>query len=489
MIDRFLNRLTMYKIVSFGLMLLLAVAELFALTDVISISASGLFLSVFVLGAVCYASNELLARLYRLPSNTESFMISALILACVLPPITSWQRAGWVALTAVIAMASKYVLVYRGSHIFNPVAIGAFVVSVTGVLPATWWIGSPPLAPFTLLLGLVVLRKTRRFTMFLSFAAAALLTMLLVGSVQHGQPPDTVLKNAILSWPLIFFGTIMLTEPATAPKLRFYQVLYAIIVGCLFSSQLHAGGLSTTPQAVLLLGNLFALLTTPTRGVLLTLKRTTQLSPTIYELTFVAPVKQNMRFIAGQYLEWTLPHRRPDIRGNRRSFSIVSSPNETEVRIAIKHFERSSSFKTALLALQPGQTIRAAHPAGSFTLPADPALPLLFIAGGVGITPYISMLGALFAAGQRRDITLLYLASDKQDQVYKDVLKSAEKIGLKTRYVTGRLSDEDLHKLATKPNQRYYISGPDGMVRYYKHELRRRGVPVRHLKSDYFTGY
>jgi ferredoxin-NADP reductase len=489
-IDSILNRYTMYRVVVYGLAALLGVSLVFALTGLLFISATGLCASIAILAAVTYAANRLLATLLRVPANTESWLITALILACILPPPTTLQRGLAIGLTGLLAMAGKYLLRWRGSNIFNPVAIAAVIVSVFGILPATWWIGSPPLAVPVIIVGLIVLRKARRFSLFASFALASLLMMLLIGSVLQGQSAELVLKTAVLSWPLIFLGTIMLTEPSTLPASLYYQLLYGLLVGCVFASQLHVGRISTTPQAALVIGNIFTVLVSPGLGMLVKLKRREQLTPRTYDLTFEVPRADRFMFLPGQYMEWTLPHAKVDSRGNRRTFTIASSPTEKELRIGIRRNEPSSSFKNALLALKPGQHIRAAHLGGDFVLPHDSRQSLVFIAGGVGITPFRSMLKYLTDIGQQRAITLLYIASNEQDFVYQEVLGQAAAIGLKTHYVVGRLEAAQLKNLLPTPEeQSFYISGPDALVRQYGGLVHGLGVSWRHIRTDDFSGY
>jgi Na+-transporting NADH:ubiquinone oxidoreductase subunit NqrB len=215
-IDAFLNRLTMYKIVLYGLLVLLIIADILAWTGVLSIGPVALLVSGVVLGATCYIANELLGRLYHAPRNSESYLITALILTCILPPADSVHRALLVALTGVIAMASKYLLTWRGSHFLNPAATGALVMSVAGLLPATWWVATPAVVIPTSLLALAVLRKQRKFQLFLVFAGSVILLMLYIGVGFHDQSVWNVFKNAWLSWPIIFMGSIMLVAKPTS---------------------------------------------------------------------------------------------------------------------------------------------------------------------------------------------------------------------------------------------------------------------------------
>ncbi|HEY4160690.1 MAG TPA: hypothetical protein VGM08_01380, partial [Candidatus Saccharimonadales bacterium] len=460
-IDSLLNKITMYKLMVYGLCLLLAIAAVLGFTGAVSISSGALLVSVGLLIISCYAANKAFSVLLHVPTNTESWLISALILACILPQADSASKAAYTVLAGLLAMASKFVIRYRGRHVLNPAALGAGVVSVTGLLAATWWIATPWMTPFTALLAFVVLRKQHRFQMFFCFAAAAVSMLVLTGTVLQGVDLALVLRTAVLSWPIIFFGSIMLTEPATLPPTRYYQLLLAVIVGLLFASQLHVIGLSTTPQAVLLVGNVLSALAIPARGYVLRLKGVRRLTPTTYEVSFNRP--PGLRFRSGQYAELTMAHARADSRGNRRTFSIVSSPAEPEVRFAFKVSGRGSSFKKALVALKPDSPVRLSHIAGDFTLPQDTAKPLLFIAGGIGATPYHSMIGSLTSP---RDIVLLYLVTDLQDVAYQADFDQAVQFGVRTEYVQGRLTHETLQRLVPDLDKRLvYISGPDGLVR------------------------
>jgi ferredoxin-NADP reductase len=479
----------MYRVVLYGLIALLVIAEALALTGGISISGGGLALSGVALLVSCYAANRLFAWLFQAAANTESWLITALILACILAPATTPGRVGAVALAGVVAMASKYLLVWRGSHIFNPAAFAAFGLSLAGIVPATWWVGSPWMAPFTIAVGVLVLRKLRKFTLFLAFGLAAGFMLLFVSCVLHNADIGDTVQAGILSWPIIFFGSIMLDEPITLPGTLYYQVLFAVLVGALFTSQLHVWQISTTPETALIIGNIFSLLFIPATGAMLRLRRLTRLAPDIFEAAFERP-RQGFAFAPGQYAEWTLPHHHPDGRGNRRLFSMASAPDETDIRIAFRHYEKGSTFKNALLQLQPGNYIRAAHVAGNFTLPSDARAPIAFIAGGIGITPIRSMVQQLAATGEQRDMVLLYFASSEQDFVFANDFRAAEAHGLKTFFIVGRPETETLRQYVPDLAQRInYISGPDVLVTACRSMLRSLGVPGSHIRTDHFTGY
>ncbi len=487
-IDAVLNNFTMYKVVLYGLMGLIAVAELLALLGVLSMSALGILMSLVVLGSVCFIVNELLGRVVRVSVSTESYLITASILTLILPPIDSLRAGLLVALCGVIAMVSKYLIAWRGSHIFNPAAFAAFVVSVTGILPVTWWVATPALVPGTVLLGLAVLRKQRQYGVFAIFGLIATAMLLLNGLVLHdlGLTAGALLKNALLSWPIIFMGSIMLTEPLTMPASKVNQALFAVLVGVIFGAQVHIGPLSSTPQLALLVGNLFALLVGVSFSGMLKVTKVEQLAKDIYEVSFARPAA--LRFRAGQYMEWTLTHPKADVRGNRRTFSVASGPQESSLRIAVRTSKPGSSYKAALINLRPGDRVRASHVAGSFTLPAR-SQPLLFIAGGIGITPFVSMIHALMATGKKYDVQLVYIARSEQHFVYRSLLQAAKAHGVQTEYVVGRLdADALVEMLPSLADRQVYISGPDAMVTSYSQALKKQ-VPRRRIHTDHFSGY
>ncbi len=487
-IDAVLNRYTMYRIIIYSLAAYLVVAFVLSFGHQVSVTPQGLVLSVALLCAVCYGTNLALSWLLRIPHNTESWLVSALILACIVPPASSPDHWLGLGLAGAIAMASKYLITFRGSHFLNPAAFGAFVVSAFGLLPVDWWVATPAMTASSIILALVVLRKQRRFQLFFTFALSAIAMQLVISSMIGGQPPAEALRTLLLAVPLLFFGSIMLPEPSTLPPTNRDQLLFAVLVGCLFASQIVVGPIALTPQVALLLGNLFTLLLAPASGTMLRLKELKRLTPTTFGLSFVP--KRQLVFAPGQYLEWTLPHVHPDARGNRRLFSIASSPTEKTILLGTKQYDPSSTFKATLLTLEPEAEIRVAHVAGSFTLPMDPNEPLLFVAGGIGITPYRSMLKYLIDTKQQRDIVLVYSAASEQEFVFKDVLKEAEKTGLRTHFVTGRLDATTLQQLVPDIATRItYLSGPDAMVTGYRHMARGLGVPGRHIRTDHFTGY
>lgn len=212
---------------------------------------------------------------------------------------------------------------------------------------------------------------------------------------------------------------------------------------------------------------------------------------------FFKPVNP-VHYTAGQFTELTLPHDNPDDRGIKRWFTLSSSPTEELLSITTKHSEPSSSFKETLFALDPGTEVNLADPMGDFVLPKDAGIPLVFVAGGIGITPFHSMLSWLADQGEQRDITFLYSVRNENEIIFQDTLKRANQHA--TIFVQepsaewggerGRVSAEKIVGLA-KPSAKtlVYLSGPEPMTEALHDDLLKHGLKKSQLVTDYFPGY
>lgn len=490
-IDRFLNSITMYRLVLYGLAAIALVAFVLSLFGVLPFSPLAMLSSGALLLAVCFGANFLFAKLSGRAVNIESADITALILFLIMAPPASLAEAKTIVLVAALAMAIKHVVTFRGKHIFNPAAIALVVVGLTGSGMGIWWIATPWLLPFMLVVGLLIVRKIRRFPLLFSFIGAALVSLSFVG-FHNGLALNHILALAFTSYPLVFLGTVMLTEPLTLPPTQRLQIVYAVIVGLLFGAQFAFGPLFSTPELALVIGNLFAFIVSPKYKLKLALLSSQRLSSDIYEFIFSA-VRRPV-FKAGQYFEWTLPRFFLDSRGNRRYFTIASSPTEKDLRIGVRLAAQSSRFKKELVALKPGDTVWAGSLSGDFTLLEDPTEKLVFIAGGIGITPFRSMAKYLIDTGEKRDILLIYACVSADHFVYRDIFTAAGPSGLRTLYLAtdtdGYLTRAMLEGAAPDFLERtFYLSGPNAMVETYEKMLEEAGVNPRRIRTDYFPGF
>ncbi len=500
-IDNQLNKISMYRLVLFYLILLLLLAFFLSVANVFSFDPFALLVSISLILAVCWITNWVFSQVYRVPVNVESFYITSLILALIITPVQSFHDFWFLGWAALLAMASKYILAFNGKHIFNPAALAVAITYFTLNQSASWWVGSTQMVAAVVLGGLLVVRKLGRFDMVLSFLFAAF-AAIGISDLFTGADFFASAQKVILYSPLLFFAFIILTEPLTTPPNRRLRIFYGLLVGVLFAPQLHIGSIYITPEVAILLGNLFSYMVSPKSRLVLKLKEKNRIAPDTYEFIFAAPRK--FAFVPGQYMEWTLGHADADSRGNRRYFTLASSPTEHNLRLGVKFYGNSSSFKKAMLAMNKDTEIHASQLAGDFTLPQDDEQKSVFIAGGIGITPFRSMIKYLLDTHQRRPITLFYSAPTVNDFVFKDVLDRAfQELGIRTIYTVtdnrdlpanwngkvGRISPDLIR--TTVPDYRkniFYISGSRGMVDSFKKSLHKLGVGDSQIKTDYFAG-
>ncbi len=498
-IDRFLDHTTMYRLVLWHLIVLLVAALALSAVGLLPYSPVSIVFSTVLVLAVCWITNIVFARVFAVPANQELIYITALIVALIMSPVglTDFSGMGALVFAAVWAMASKYIFAVGRKHVFNPAAFGVLLPALLLNQPATWWVGGNlPLLPVVLVGGLLIVRKLQRFDLIVTFLAVVLATILV--TTPPSQDVMTITETLRHS-PMFFFAFIMLTEPLTQPTRHWPRLVFAALVGLLFSPNTHIGSFYFTPEMALVIGNVFAWAISPKRRFVLTLERIEQAAADTYDFVFSSP--NRMAFQAGQYLEWTLGLDHADNRGNRRYFTVASAPTEDEVRLGVKFYRKPSAFKRALGDMAPGDTIHAAQIAGSFTLPSDPDRKLAFLAGGIGITPFRSMLQYLIDKGEARPIVVLYGCESQDDIAYGPVLDEAErKLGIRTVYAVARDArsgqypgyiDARLVKAAL-PDWRertFYISGPQAMVKAMRHTLTHMGVHRTRIKADFFPGF
>lgn len=510
-LDALLGRFTMYRLVLYGLALLFVLGLVFTLLGVVSpggasgpTGALGMLASAAVAFLTTALSSWLFAAIFRVTPHTESTVITAGLLYFILPPTLSILPDGpstpslvGVAVAGVIASASKYLLALRGRHVFNPAAAGAFAVTLIGFSYAAWWPGNPWMLPFVVVLAFLILFRTRRLPMGGVYVAVGLAAAAAQYTV-FGLGPVAGLQYAATQSALWFFVGFMLTEPLTLPPRRWQQLLYAGLAAVLYFVSFHVGPFYNSPEFALLVVNLLAFLAGQRRGIRLEFAARRQLSPSSWEFDF-RPLRP-VAFRPGQFMELTLPHGKSDSRGWRRVFSIASAPGDL-LRFGIRLPEKSSSFKRALLELEPGTKVSATSVGGDFLLPNDPERPLLLVAGGIGITPFVGHLEQAAAEAGDRDIAVVYAVSSNDDLAYAAQLEKAgctvalaspEKPATLPAGWTwigpDRLTGEAL--LAAVPDaasREAFLSGPPSMVAALKRALRR--AKVRRIHTDVFVGY
>lgn len=506
----------MYRLVLYYLLGLLALAVIFGAVGILPYSPVDIVLTTLFLLVVAWAANGLLAAAFKAHPNVESVYITALILALIITPGSLMDASFVIFLlcAATLAMASKYILSFDKKHLFNPAAIAVLITAFTIGQSASWWVGGNlPLMAFVIAGGFLIVRKVQRFDLALTFIAAAFIS----GILTHPSvDPMITLQKIVLHTPLFFFAAVMITEPLTTPPTRVWRMEYAALVGLIFSPAAHLGTVYSTPELALVIGNLFSYMVSPKGKHVLMLVNKEKVGEDIYDFSFAPEAGKKLSFLPGQYLEWTLAHGKPDARGNRRYFTIASSPTEKEILLGVKFYEPASTFKKNLLAMKPGDTIVAGQLAGDFTLPSDPRRKLAFIAGGIGITPFRSMVKYLTDTAMkkgknyRRDVVLFYSNRDVDEIAYREVFdEAAEKIGMRTIYTVtgnadgspgldgnnndmrhGRITADLIRREMPDYRERtFYVSGTHAMTTVLKNELSKIGIPRKNIKIDFFPGF
>jgi ferredoxin-NADP reductase len=208
-------------------------------------------------------------------------------------------------------------------------------------------------------------------------------------------------------------------------------------------------------------------------------------------------------FSPGQYFWVTLldpPY--DDEKGPKRHISVATSPNDHGV-LGLCTRLRDSAFKRSLAELPVGTEVEVEEPKGQFALPVETDPPLVFIAGGIGITVFRSMLLFITEGGLPYDVTLVYSNRDRESTAFFDDLVELERAHPNVRVVftmtedpewegeTRRVDPELLgdYLSAELDSYRYLVAGPPPMVEAMEKVLADAGIPEDRVSPDRFSGY
>ena len=222
-------------------------------------------------------------------------------------------------------------------------------------------------------------------------------------------------------------------------------------------------------------------------SVTLTLKEKEHLTDNIWAFRFMPSEPQT--WIAGQYMSVDLPHENPDGKGTKRWFTISSAPFEHFMQITTRVTD--SSFKQALSNLPIDASLDLLdQPHGIFTW-QETTKPLVFIAGGIGITSFRSILRQRAHDNLPLNAHLIY-ANRTEDIAFKEeldgyVLKDPD---FKLDYVIGEpLTAARVTELVPDINSSLvYVSGPIPLVAM-GNELKLAGLPIDQFKQDFYPAY
>ncbi len=209
--------------------------------------------------------------------------------------------------------------------------------------------------------------------------------------------------------------------------------------------------------------------------------------------TFIFDPQEQLTWKPGQYLHYVLHHRPTDDRGSDRWFTNSAAPFENQVRLTTRHAtNRSSTFKQKLFALKEGKNIEISGVMGDFILD-DPDKSYVFIAGGIGVTPFRSILKQLDHDKKPINVTLLY-ANHDENITFKNELETiaSHNPNFKIQYVLSpeHIDEEKIREyIPDMKKPLFYVSGPEPMVDTLIETLKKMGVAENNIKGDWFPGY
>lgn len=194
-----------------------------------------------------------------------------------------------------------------------------------------------------------------------------------------------------------------------------------------------------------------------------------------------------------------------DAKGSRRAFSIVSAPFEDHIVVATRM--RDSAFKRTLQGMPIGGRVRMEGPFGSLTLHGNRSRPAVFVAGGIGITPFMSILRQAAHDRLPQVIDLLYSNRRPEDAAFLQELRSLEQAhrgsfrllatmtdaagaGLAWSGRAGLVDAELVRSVVVRPSLPiFYVAGPPAMVADMRRLLNRMGIQDDDIRSEDFSGY
>lgn len=218
-----------------------------------------------------------------------------------------------------------------------------------------------------------------------------------------------------------------------------------------------------------------------------------------------AKLCSDFNFLPGQYIHMYLPIPNENGRGNSRMFTIASPPMEKQYMMVITRIIQSL-FKKTLADLAPKTLIKFYGPSGGFILHENETREQVFLAGGIGITPFLSMLSYVDQKKLTLKTTLIVSFSTVEDIIYKEKLEDLERRNPNVKIIytvthpeesrkswsgeKGRISKELIVKYVNKPlDSLYYIVGPPKMVDGMHSIVSEMGVASKDILTENFVGY
>ena len=225
-------------------------------------------------------------------------------------------------------------------------------------------------------------------------------------------------------------------------------------------------------------------------------------------MSFWFEAEKNISWIPGQYFYFTIPSPKyPDTRGNTHHFTIATSPTEGNTIMAATRMRDKSNYKKSLGHLKKGDTIEGEGPEGTFVLDEKEKGPHILIAGGIGITPFRSMIKYSIDKGLSDKLHLLYANSTPREITFKDELETwakenehvsvdftVSKPNKSWKGLSGRIDKEMIKKSVGNcglkiKNCFFWVCGPPVFIAAMEKELGKLKITSDKIRSEKFSGY
>jgi ferredoxin-NADP reductase len=214
----------------------------------------------------------------------------------------------------------------------------------------------------------------------------------------------------------------------------------------------------------------------------------TRLARDIWEFRFTRP--EGFDYIPGQYAAFVFDVPLHDTRGQSRVMSLTSHPTDDYLAFVTRISEPPSPFKTHLFHLERGDSLLVDSALGDLVLPRSSSVPLVFVAGGIGLASYVSMLRDVELSNENRTVHLLYALRAHEEKLFGEMLGSFPFASSEMFVSPKRLSADTI--ITTTKNEAdalYYLSGTERFVEGLRSDLIALGLNDTQIVFDYFTGY
>lgn len=488
---------SMYRVVTTVLAVIIVTAAALSAFGLIGFTPAGILVTALVSIAGTIIGTAIGRVIIRNPLHLESSAITGLLIASIVPPTLDPVDIIGAASAGLLAGISKYLIAPGGRHILNPAATGVSIAVLFGLSFSFWWVATPPLTPLIIVGGLLVAYRAgalKPVGVFVAVAFVALAARLL-GS---GEPLGLTVWLIVTSYPVLFLGLFMLTEPLTLPIRRWQHYVVAVVVGLgvalPFSLPISDSvTFYSSPELALVAGNLVAwvlvVASRARRATTFEVAGSQSLSDSVTEFTLA--LRKPLQLKPGQWVEIQLPHEKPDRRGLRRVFSVSSDIREAAttpptLRIATRVSTPGSSFKNALFSGQASRRGRITQVGGDF-LPPGNDQPLVCVAGGIGITPFVSWVKSHQPTADNPLTIWLVMVTKHPGEILYPELGELAGVTLLTVDTLDQL-DTVLSDLSVPLAQcTTAVSGSPRFVGRAKKKLRELGAKA--VATDRFVGY